>query len=84
LLGELGAARQASPGKALSVSDLFAAGWPGERVGHEAAVQRVYTSIRRLRSLGLGEMLVRRDDGYLLADGVTIRATAYREPMASS
>ena len=33
---------------------------------HEAATLRVYTTVRRLRALGLAEVLLTRDDGYLL------------------
>jgi hypothetical protein len=31
---------------------------------------RVYTAVRRLRALGLGDALVTRDDGYLLSPDV--------------
>lgn len=38
---------------ALSAVSLFEAAWPAERVRHEAALSRVYTTVRRLRSLGV-------------------------------
>lgn len=57
--------REAS-GHAMSAEAVLAAGWPGERVLHEAGMLRVYSAIRRLRRLGLADVLVTRDDGYLL------------------
>jgi hypothetical protein len=56
-----------------SADDLLAAGWPGERVLHDSGMLRVYTAIRRLRKLGLDEMLVTRDEGYFLDPKVAIR-----------
>jgi predicted ATPase len=58
--------RLAQPGRPLSVRDLVAAGWPGERILAEAASMRVYATVARLRKLGLLEYLVSRGDGYLL------------------
>jgi tetratricopeptide (TPR) repeat protein len=63
----LALASSRSRGKpALSLDELFAAGWPDERIGRDAAIRRVYTGIGMLRDLGLREVLKRRDDGYLL------------------
>jgi predicted ATPase len=58
------------PGIATSAIALLEAGWPGERVKHESGMLRVYSVVRRLRALGLGETLVTRDDGYLLDPNV--------------
>jgi hypothetical protein len=58
--------RLAEPGTATPALTLFESGWPGERVRYESAMLRVYSSIRRLRALGLGNALITRDDGYLL------------------
>lgn len=73
ILWALTALRRERPGTAMSTLDVIEAGWPGEKMQHEAATLRVYTTIRRLRSLGLGEALVTRDDGYLLDPEVTFR-----------
>ena len=54
------------PGEALLRDDLFEAGWPGEHAEYEAAAGRVYTAIRDLRRLGLGEVIVTLDEGYLI------------------
>lgn len=61
-----------SPGVGLSVDDLLAAGWPGEKMSYEAGVARVYTTIQRLRALGLHAALVTRDDGYLVDPSATV------------
>jgi len=46
----------------LSPSELFEAAWPEQRIGHEAAVLRVYTTVRRLRQLGVP--IATSGDGY--------------------
>lgn len=68
--------RLSSPGAALSVDTLLEAGWPGEKMGYEAGVARVYTTIQRLRGLGLQAILLTRDDGYLLDASVDVRIEA--------
>ncbi len=60
------------PGTALGVASLLEAGWPGEKMGHEAGVARVYTAVASLRRMGLRDVLVRRDDGYLVDPQVRI------------
>ena len=55
-------------GRPLTLDEVVAAGWPGERIQPEAAAARAYTAIKTLRELGLGDLLERRDDGYLLSD----------------
>ena len=61
-----------SPGVAWSPDALLAAAWPGDRVGHEPGMMRVYSAVRRLRTLGLGAALLTRDDGYLIDPRVTV------------
>ena len=46
----------------LSAMDLFDAAWPNEKVRHEAALFRVYTTVRRLRALGVP--IATSGDGY--------------------
>lgn len=67
VLWALACAHRDQPGTALGTLDVVAAGWPAEKMKHEAATLRVYTTIRRLRALGLEDVLLTRDDGYLLA-----------------
>ena len=76
ILRRLAEERDARPGEPLEVPALLDAGWPGERVLHEAGVSRVYAAIAHLRRDGLRDVLVRRDDGYLLDPGVALA----REP----
>jgi hypothetical protein len=66
ILAALAAERTGSPGHALGVGDLFAIGWPGEKIPYESQVRRVYTAIWTLRTLGLDGLLITRDEGYLL------------------
>lgn len=72
VLGALVTARRDRPDQAVSWEDLFAAGWPGERPHPESARNRVYVAVSELRAIGLRELLVRRDDGYLLAPSARI------------
>ncbi len=51
----------------LPTDELLACGWPGERVDPFAGSARVRVALSRLRSLGLRDLLVRADDGYVLA-----------------
>jgi predicted ATPase len=71
----LARSRAASPGVALPRDALLEAGWPGELVLAEAGATRVRVAIATLRSLGLGDVLQTRDDGYLLDPdvGITLR-----------
>jgi tetratricopeptide (TPR) repeat protein len=55
----------------LDMEELFAAGWPGERVRRTSARSRVYVAISTLRRLGL-EQLVRAETGYQLDPGVPV------------
>lgn len=58
--------RIAEPGAAMTAVALLESGWPDEKVRHESGMLRVYSVVRRLRSIGLGGALITRDDGYLL------------------
>jgi len=59
---------------ALDVDALFAAGWPGERIGRRAARNRVHVGLSTLRKLGLSGVLVNDDDGYRIAAHIAITA----------
>ena len=62
----------ASPGASLSLSELLAAGWPGESMVAHAGANRVYAAIATLRKMGLKPYLLRRDDGYLIDPAVPV------------
>jgi hypothetical protein len=72
VLWALAVAKEREGDVALSALELVDAGWPGEKMRHEAATLRVYTTVRRLRGLGLADALVTRDDGYLLDPETTM------------
>jgi hypothetical protein len=57
----------------VTVDALFAAGWPGERIGRRAARNRVHVGLSTLRRLGLSGVLVSSDDGYRIAPHVECR-----------
>jgi tetratricopeptide (TPR) repeat protein len=65
--------RERSPGTPLDVASLLEAGWPRERVLPEAGTSRVYTAVSQLRREGLRDVLLRRDDGYLLDPAIAVR-----------
>lgn len=72
-------------GRALSLGDLFEAGWPGERIAPKAAANRVYVTLTKLRQLGLGKLLQSRDDGFLLDPGaVVLEALDHEQPAGAS
>jgi hypothetical protein len=53
-------------GTALSLEDLLAIGWPGERVIPCAGANRVYVALTTLRNMGLRGRLILQRRGYLL------------------
>jgi tetratricopeptide (TPR) repeat protein len=59
---------------ALDHDALMGHGWPGERLLPEAAGTRLRVAIATLRRLGLREIIVTRDDGYLLDPAVRVKA----------
>jgi hypothetical protein len=72
LLARLAEERQERPGQPLPVDALILAGWPGERMLARAGATRVYTAIASLRRLGLRDVLLSVEHGYLLAPGVPL------------
>ncbi len=72
ILRKLATHRLTAAGQALSLDDLLEAGWPGERVLPEAAANRVYVAVATMRKLGLRDVLLSRDDGYLLTTDIDV------------
>lgn len=66
VLAHLLALRIDSPGEGATLEDLFHAGWPGDRADAHSAAMRVHQAVATLRKLGLRQLLVRKEDGYLL------------------
>ncbi len=59
-------------GTALSGRQLFECGWPEQNIQVDAAATRWRVAIASLRKMGLREVLLTRDDGYLLRGDVVI------------
>ncbi|QDG51993.1 hypothetical protein FIV42_14970 [Persicimonas caeni] len=60
-----------APGEPMSVDDVMAAGWPDEVLTPSSGARRVYSTINRMRDLGLDEVLQTVDDGYMIDPAVT-------------
>ena len=63
--------RAERPGEAMSVDEVFAHGWPGERVA-VGAQNRVYVALSTLRKLGLRGVIERSREGYLIRPGASL------------
>lgn len=59
-------------GTPLSIDALLARAWPDERIHKRAGANRVYVALTTLRKLGLRDLLVRTDDGYMLDPQTTL------------
>jgi predicted ATPase len=53
-------------GTVLSADALLERGWPSERLLHEAGRTRLRVAITTLRKFGLRDVIVTKDDGYML------------------
>ncbi len=73
MLVALADARETQPGTALTLEALQAAGWPGEQMHPESGARRVYVAIGSLRKLGLGDLVLTADGGYLLDPAIPFR-----------
>jgi hypothetical protein len=60
------------PGSAFDLDELFDIGWPDQHIDIEAAYKRVYAAIGTLRRLGLDDLIVTTDDGYLIAPSASV------------
>ena len=66
-------ARRDEPGRALSVSDMLERAWTDEKLLARAGANRVYVAMTTLRKMGLRDLLVRTDSGYVLDPEVPLR-----------
>lgn len=76
LVHRLAVERLRYPGRPVSPRALVAAGWPDERILPAAAKNRLHVSVARLRRVGLGDLLLHREEGYLLDPAVPARLGA--------
>ncbi len=72
LVAALARRRSDGPEQPLTLDDLLAAGWPGEIVLPEAGRNRVHVALTTLRKLGLRDVIIREDDGYMLDPSVEL------------
>lgn len=73
ILARLVVERLAAPGQRVTLEEIIAAGWPGEKIAAEAALNRAYVAIATLRKKGLREVLDKVAGGYALSPGVALR-----------
>lgn len=74
---------KARPGEWLSIDELFAVGWPGEKALASAANNRVHVALSDLRRRGLRPWLVHREGRYRLAEALGVRSSSegFAEPV---
>lgn len=75
ILDLLARARRSAPGEPVPVEELIRAGWPGEQILPEAALNRARVGLATLRKLGLSAVLLTAAGGYLLDPAVAISST---------
>jgi predicted ATPase len=80
LLLRLAESQRERPGAGLSLAELQAAGWPGERILPRAASNRIYVTLNQLRALGLKPWLKRGGEGYFLDPALPVHFTSV-EPL---
>jgi predicted ATPase len=73
ILEHLVTCRLESPGEVVSIDEVIHAGWPDEKIGAEAALNRAYVALSSLRKKGLRGVLVSTAGGYALSRGVAVR-----------
>jgi tetratricopeptide (TPR) repeat protein len=75
----LASRRMDAPGDVVPVEAIIEAGWQGERIRPEAALNRVYVALATLRKLGLREALVTAAGGYCLDPAIAVRFASREE-----
>jgi tetratricopeptide (TPR) repeat protein len=72
LLGALARRTALEPGAVAATDEVRKALWPGESMGYQSALDRVHQAVRRLRKAGMGDLIERRPDGYVLSVEVAL------------
>jgi len=72
LLAKLAEYRCSNPGMPVHSEELRTIGWPGERMSLGSARERLKQAMRVLRRLGLEQLVVWKDGGYLLSTDISI------------
>ncbi len=76
ILLALAALRIEAPGEPMSLDDIVAAAWPGERIGSRAAQNRVRVALATLRKAGLRGAIVTGRGGYLIDPALFVVMTS--------
>ena len=80
LVFELAVARSEMPGIAVSRDDLIRTLWPGDLGSVAAKANRLWVAVSTLRKLGLTDLLVRSEAGYLFDPSIPFRQRPPPEP----
>jgi tetratricopeptide (TPR) repeat protein len=67
------ATRRIEGGEVLTIDDVIRVGWPSEKIGAEAALNRAYVALAALRKMGLRGILLNAGGGYVLSRAVAVR-----------
>ncbi|MFK8003866.1 MAG: tetratricopeptide repeat protein [Polyangiales bacterium] len=59
-------------GGGLTAAALIAATWPGERMAEASATSRLHSTVRRVRKMGLAEMIVHEHGEYRVSEETTV------------
>jgi predicted ATPase len=73
ILRHLAQKRVEAQAQVVAIDEVVAVGWPGEKMGTEAGLNRAYVALASLRKLGLKGMLLRTGGGYALSEAVLVR-----------
>ncbi len=73
ILDHLVLRRESSPGESVAIETLIEAGWPGEKMGTDAALNRAYVALSSLRKKGLRDAIVSVGGGYAISQAVVVR-----------
>ncbi len=82
IVGLLAARRVGAPGEVVTPHEILEAGWPGERVSADAAMNRVYVALTTLRNLGLRDAIVTGAGGYMLSPAISVVVVDDAAPLA--
>ena len=65
--------RGEAPGEVVTLEEIVRAGWPEEKIGTDAALNRAYVALTALRKLGLRGLLLSGGGGYALSQALIVR-----------
>lgn len=73
ILAHFAERRIEAPGEIVTLEDIVRAGWPTEKIGSDAALNRAYVALANLRKLGLRGLLLNGGGGYALSQALVVR-----------